>query len=284
MNYSTHKTEGVNRTQTMRFYPFVFTGKERDEETGYGYFGARYMDHELMTMWLSVDPMADKYPSISPYAYCAWNPVKLIDPDGMDWYDIDKFGNIQRNEVLSKIIANKVDIFWSTYKKKAMVMPLGTILSVKSNDTRLYDVKDEEIIRTIQATGTYVHIQGGSKKAKEIFDFFISNTDHIEFSLMQVSEDGDYWYLSTSHDHKTDPYTTALGLYFAMKGNLFSHRHYHPDNGIDSKKASPGDINFINATSDYMQNKGYNPKFYLSTYFDGRIRDYEYNEESEAYE
>ena len=41
-----------------------FTGKERDEETGYGYFGARYMDHDLMTMWLSVDPMADKYPSI----------------------------------------------------------------------------------------------------------------------------------------------------------------------------------------------------------------------------
>ena len=63
---------------------FTFTGKERDEETGYSYFGARYMDHELMTMWLSVDPMSDKYPSISPYAYCAWNPVKLVDPDGKD--------------------------------------------------------------------------------------------------------------------------------------------------------------------------------------------------------
>ena len=63
---------------------FTFTGKERDEETGYSYFGARYMDHELMTMWLSVDPMADKYPNISPYAYCAWNPVKLVDPDGRD--------------------------------------------------------------------------------------------------------------------------------------------------------------------------------------------------------
>ena len=35
-----------------------------------------------MTMWLSVDPLADKYPSISPYAYCAWNPIKLVDPDG----------------------------------------------------------------------------------------------------------------------------------------------------------------------------------------------------------
>ena len=68
----------------------AFTGKERDSETGYGYFGARYMDHELMAMWLSVDPLADKYPGISPYAYCAWNPVKLVDPDGReigDYYD-----------------------------------------------------------------------------------------------------------------------------------------------------------------------------------------------------
>ena len=63
---------------------YSFTGKERDEETGYGYFGVRYMDHGLMTMWLSVDPMSDKYPSISPYAYCTWNPIKLVDPDGRE--------------------------------------------------------------------------------------------------------------------------------------------------------------------------------------------------------
>ena len=63
---------------------FPFTGKELDSETGYSNFGARYLEHELMTTWLSVDPMADKYPSISPYAYCAWNPVKLVDPIGMD--------------------------------------------------------------------------------------------------------------------------------------------------------------------------------------------------------
>ena len=63
---------------------FSFTGKENDAETGYGYFGARYMDHELMTMWLSVDPQADKYPNISPYNYCMWNPIKMIDPNGKD--------------------------------------------------------------------------------------------------------------------------------------------------------------------------------------------------------
>ena len=62
----------------------AFTGKECDGETGYGYFGARYMDHELMTMWLSVDPLADKYPSISPYAYCAWSLIIAKDPNGMN--------------------------------------------------------------------------------------------------------------------------------------------------------------------------------------------------------
>ena len=61
-----------------------FIGKERDSETGFSYFGARYYDSDILTGWLSVDPMADKYPSLSPYAYCAWNPVKLVDPDGRD--------------------------------------------------------------------------------------------------------------------------------------------------------------------------------------------------------
>ena len=65
---------------------FRFTGKERDEETGYGYFGARYMDHELLTSFISVDRYADKYPFISPYAYCVWNPVRLTDPSGDSVY------------------------------------------------------------------------------------------------------------------------------------------------------------------------------------------------------
>ena len=75
---------------------FTFTGKEGDEETGFGYFGARYMDYELMTMWLSVDPMADKYPSISPYVCCNWNPLKLIDPDGEEIGEVvTKYYNFQ---------------------------------------------------------------------------------------------------------------------------------------------------------------------------------------------
>ncbi|MBQ7061949.1 MAG: hypothetical protein IJM88_01490 [Bacteroidales bacterium] len=73
----------------------TFNGKEKDYESGFHYYGTRYYWSELITGWLSVDPMADKYPSISPYAYCAWNPVKLVDPNGMEISThIDQDGNV----------------------------------------------------------------------------------------------------------------------------------------------------------------------------------------------
>jgi len=65
-------------------YNYEFTAKELDNETQYTYFGARYYDSDV-SVWLSVDPMAGKYPSLSPYAYCANNPVMLVDPNGMEW-------------------------------------------------------------------------------------------------------------------------------------------------------------------------------------------------------
>ncbi|HOV55811.1 MAG TPA: RHS repeat-associated core domain-containing protein [Bacteroidales bacterium] len=68
---------------------YKFTAKELDNETSYTYFGARYYDSEL-SGWLSVDPMSDKYPSLSPYCYTANNPVVLVDPNGMDTIDIVK--------------------------------------------------------------------------------------------------------------------------------------------------------------------------------------------------
>ena len=74
---------------------YSFTGKEKDSETGFYYFGARYYDPALSGLFIAVDPMADKYPSISPYAYCAWNPVKIVDPDGMELTDFkDANGNL----------------------------------------------------------------------------------------------------------------------------------------------------------------------------------------------
>ena len=64
-------------------WTYTFSAKEKDSETGLSYFGSRYYSSDL-SIWLSVDPMASKYPSLSPYVYCADNPVKLVDPNGED--------------------------------------------------------------------------------------------------------------------------------------------------------------------------------------------------------
>jgi RHS repeat-associated protein len=66
---------------TSYYTPYTFSAKERDTETGYSYFGARYYDADI-SVWLSVDPMTDKYPGVSPYNFCLLNPLKYIDPDG----------------------------------------------------------------------------------------------------------------------------------------------------------------------------------------------------------
>lgn len=86
-----------NVLETFDYYPFgllmpkrssttgntleKFTGKERDEAIGLDYFGARYLDPAL-GRWLSVDPLAKRYPEWSPYSYALGNPINVFDPDG----------------------------------------------------------------------------------------------------------------------------------------------------------------------------------------------------------
>ena len=81
------------------------TGKERDEETGYSYFSARYLDHEILTSFLSVDRYADKYPFISPYAYCAWNSIRLTDPTG----DTVIVPNDRDRDFINALLQKKID-------------------------------------------------------------------------------------------------------------------------------------------------------------------------------
>ncbi|MDD2982848.1 MAG: RHS repeat-associated core domain-containing protein [Crocinitomicaceae bacterium] len=73
-------------------YRYSFQGQESDDEVkgrGNSYdFGARMYDSRL-GRFFAVDPLASKFPSISPYAFCIDNPIYFVDPDGrapVDWY------------------------------------------------------------------------------------------------------------------------------------------------------------------------------------------------------
>jgi RHS repeat-associated protein len=62
---------------------YKFTGHELDRETGLYYAGARYYDPKI-SIWLSVDPLLEKYKGLNPYIYCFNNPAHYIDSDGRE--------------------------------------------------------------------------------------------------------------------------------------------------------------------------------------------------------
>ena len=117
---------------------YTFSGKERDEETGYSYFGARHY-HPALSIWLSVDPMSDKYPGVSPYAYCGNNPVKLVDPDGREWVDI--YGNKIKDH--SKI---KVYIFYdpNSFESQSKAMAEAAIKKYGAGSVALSNVTTKQ--------------------------------------------------------------------------------------------------------------------------------------------
>ena len=55
-------------------------------------------------VWLSPDSLLDKYPNISPYAYCNWNPLKYVDPDGKI---VVATSVIAQNRLLSTLSCNE---------------------------------------------------------------------------------------------------------------------------------------------------------------------------------
>ena len=86
---------------TSKTMPYLFNGKELDSETGLYYYGARYYDPRV-SIFLNVDPLAEKYPHVSPYTYTLNNPIKFIDPDGQDIiisYGVNNKQNIKLSSV-----------------------------------------------------------------------------------------------------------------------------------------------------------------------------------------
>ena len=74
--------------------PYKYNGKELDTKKGLNWYdyGARMYDAAL-GRWHKIDPMTEKYYSVSPYAYCSSNPVNTIDYQGKLVIFINGFHN-----------------------------------------------------------------------------------------------------------------------------------------------------------------------------------------------
>lgn len=202
--YVTQKTGNFNPTYT-------FSGKERDEETGYSYFGQRFYDSQL-SFWLSVDPMRHKYPSLSPFNYCANNPVNVIDPNGTD------------------------TAFMTPTARKDFLAAMNTV----NSEISYYIVKRNNS-KTRSGYKRFQEIIDNWNKLKKDFDYicrkdtplntYTSNPDDMKEYASQAAEDNGFTIIT--YDSETNKIMSSLIYVKPGRTSSYIHENRHSRQPID---------------------------------------------------
>ena len=250
--------------------------EQRDEETGLSYFGAMYYDADLLTGWPSVDPMIDKYPSTSTYNYCSLNPIKMIDPDGMDDWEVSSTGKVRR------LAENKEkDVVFSLNKKGERVNSIefrhGTIENLSSGKGRGYNY---QVLRV-----------RGDENGQNLFEF-LANPDNyelleghnVEWSRILAGKAGECGlnFLTTSWEKDRDGGSHSLffeQLKFGYTIRGMDHNHPNNNPNPSGTGGGNGDILFLKTLRTVGVCLAPNAKFRI--YTPGNMKKYHnYNDDS----
>jgi RHS repeat-associated protein len=168
---------------------YLFNAKELDNETGLYYYGARYLD-PTGAMWLSVDPMWEKYAGMSPYNYCMGNPVKMVDPDGN-----------------APFVKNDEDgEFYAYDYDKDAFYPMGSLGYYDDRDNNKYTPGENSFLNKFR--NEYRQLNDKTETGKEIVDYFRTHNCYIESYDSNANVDG----YKGSHTNSTDLFTIYLDL------------------------------------------------------------------------
>lgn len=212
--------QGVSTNQGYQKYKY--NGKELDRMYGLNWYdyGARQYDPTL-GQFTSMDPLCEKYYHISPYAYCAGNPINAVDPNGMDQYEINGLG-----VVVNRIIDKEKDAFYRVNKKEdgtyyrtgaKLVFPYSTVSAYANK----YDADNQPY--------SYF-ILNSAAAGKKIFEFLADNTV-VEWTMYSLTgnDANDISTVSSSHKSMYDASGGELqSLIFEKDYFINEHIHNHP--------------------------------------------------------
>ncbi len=206
---------------------YTFSAKEKDAETGLSYFGSRYYSSDL-SVWLSVDPMAGKYPHQSNYVYCSNNPIRIIDPNGEDEWEVDKKGNITW-----KCESEKHQLFALDKNGKRT----GESITLKNKDILNQLEKGKRTV--LKGYDGNVSEEGNRREAivgkKDVDDLlnvfkFVSDNSNVEWEFEYSKQDG-----KSQYSLVTDGFSNQVRSHFGSEAITSIHSHPNEPNNYQSE-------------------------------------------------
>ena len=216
--------------------PYLFNGKELDEETGLYYYGARYYDGRT-SVFLSVDPLAEKFPGISSYAFVANNPVRFIDPNGEEFTEsAAKWFKKLWNNVTNRIEKNNVQMGRKMNMVETGVNKRGKQISSKRANRLAKQVSrlQSENAELSQIANEIIALENSD----QIYNVVISD----KLSSSSADKAGTIYNKQTGEVDIVLPSNTKIGL--------FAHEALHAyqfEAGITSLTAHDGNLNILPA-------------------------------------
>ncbi|GAB6120961.1 JAB-like toxin 1 domain-containing protein [Dysgonomonas termitidis] len=238
--------------------PYKYNGKELDQMHGLNMYDnlARLYD-PVIPHTPTPDPHAENYYSWSPYAWVGNNPMKYIDPTGMDTIHINEQGRIawQSNP-------SDTDVFYIVDANGNKITNQdGSYVSLSFNSKVVNTMSNG----TYQSYGYDRYDIDGTKNATSLFEFLADNTT-VEWShgVYDSAEDTKYNVLTTSHNSSLEAGASAVFYDMIDNGRFPSiSNHSHPrgtriPSGLVETGYPSGDVIAARAEVRYIQRKNQN--------------------------
>jgi len=128
------------------------------------------LEPDIVSRWISPDPLAEKYLSISPYVYVANDPINIIDPDGR--YLFGLIGSTSEQRQAARNYAEATNGRVDNLTKKSIHVDYQTVESSQEGNTIAVTVTDQT--QSFRRNG---HIETGSEVANGMVDEYYAKIE-----------------------------------------------------------------------------------------------------------